>query len=67
MKEVYICYETWGLWGHVTLLEVFDSEDKAVSYCLSKQNSVESDLKPEYDDWGLISGVEYTYKKSEVK
>jgi hypothetical protein len=65
--KVYVCYVRHGLWPEAEVTKIFDSEDKAKTYCETMLNNLLSESKPEYDDYGLESGTDYIYMEMEVE
>jgi hypothetical protein len=61
---IYLVYENYAMMGPSIVLKAFkrrmDAESLVMKLAKKQKN------KPQYDDWGLCSGIEYIVSEIEV-
>jgi len=62
--NVYLVFENDALRSGRTVVKAFSSKLKAETFARNKQKRQKN--KPQYDDWGLYTGIEYTVTKIKV-
>jgi hypothetical protein len=66
MSYVYAVWEMYPFAGPTILVGIFSTREKATDHALGLTLLLPEDSQPEYDDYGLIEGVEYTVQKIAV-
>lgn len=65
MKTVYLVCECYPFPFGYTVLKVFKSEKDAWKFRDAKEKRQKN--KPQYDDWGLVEGKEFSVMRTKVE
>jgi hypothetical protein len=66
MKFVYVVLRCHPFMGGFMMWTAFLSEEAAKAEAARLTAELTGDDKPEYDDWGLVSGIEFTVSQVEL-
>ena len=64
MKNIYLVFELHAFMGPSIVIKAFSSVEKADKYAAKMAKKQKN--KPQYDDWGLVEGIEYKVYKMKV-
>ena len=57
--QVYVVIEEYPFTMGFCIYKVFDNLNSAELFCKEKLEELPKEQKPEFDDWGLIEGINY--------
>ena len=66
MVTVYAVWEIYPFIHPAILKAIYSTKEKAEARVVELNGAIPSDYQPEYDDYGLVSGIDYEFYPCEL-